>query len=361
MGLFKRGKVWWMDFTSSGKRIRRSLETEDRRIAERIYAKVVTEIVEGRYFERIPGEMITFSEMMERYIEEITPKKVCPEKEILRVNRHLIPFFGSYFLSQITPKLINAYKQKRYSQGVKPDTINRELSIMRHAFTVAVKEWEWLKESPFKKVSEEKGKVKRERWLSFEEEERLLSSSPDWLRDFITFAAWTGMRLGNIISLKWDQVDMHKRLIYIGGTGQRRTKNREPVVIPMNQKVFELLKRRARVRRIDTDLVFTSPTGRPLEPSNLRRSFREVLRKAGIKDLRIHDLRHTYGTRLAQAGVDLFTISRLLGHKDIRTTQRYAHHSTLSLRLAIERFEREFGTNLTQFGDKALDGQEVYP
>ncbi len=156
------------------------------------------------------------------------------------------------------------------------------------------------------------------------------------------------MRLGNIISLKWSQVDLFRRLIYIGGTGQTRTKNNEPLVIPMNQKVFELLKRRAKVRHLSNDFVLTSPEGRPLDPSNLRRAFKKACEKAGIKNLRIHDLRHTYGTRLAQAGVDLYTISKLLGHKDIRTTQRYAHHSTHSLRLGIERFERELVTNLPQ-------------
>ncbi len=302
MALFKRGKVWWMSFTYNGRRYRRSCETTDRRLAEKIYHKVMIEVIEGRYFERLPGETRTFREMIEKYREEYLSGLPAGRTCASYING-LIAFFGNYTLKEITPRLIYEFKKMRRSQGVKPATINRQLTLAKRAFNLSV--------------------------------------SPQWLKDFLIFAIWTGLRLGNIIGLKRRDVNLKNRTVYI-----ERTKNGEPLIIPLHDRAFEVLKRRLKVKYLEHDYVFTSPEGKPIEPNNLRRSFRIALKRAGIENLRIHDPRHTFGTRLAQAGVDLYTIARLLGHKDIRTTQRYAHHSTQSLRRGIEVLSREV---LTQF------------
>ena len=340
MALFKRGKVWWMSFTYNGRRYRRSCETTDRRLAEKIYHKVMIEVIEGRYFERLPGETRTFREMMEKYREEYLSGLPAGRTCASYING-LIAFFGNYTLKEITPRLIYEFKKMRRAQGVKPATINRQLTLAKRAFNLAIREWEWWNDNPFSRVPSEKGAGKRDRWLTLEEEERLLSVSPQWLKDFLIFAIWTGLRLGNIIGLKRRDVNLKNRTVYI-----ERTKNGEPLIIPLHDRAYEVLKRRLKVKYLEHDYVFTSPEGKPIEPNNLRRSFRITLKRAGIENLRIHDLRHTFGTRLAQAGVDLYTIARLLGHKDIRTTQRYAHHSTQSLRRGIEVLSREV---LTQF------------
>ena len=350
MGLFKRGKVWWMDLMYQGQRIRRSTGVKDKRLAEQIYAKVLTEIVEGRWFERIEEKTRTFRELMERYDKEYFSHLPGSRRNYSYFNQ-LVDFFGDYTLAEITPRLINEFKTARKAQGVKPATINRQITIAKRAFNVAIRDWEWCRENPFAKVSSEKGATKRDRWLTFEEEERLLNASPPWVRDLVLFAAWTGIRLGNIRELKWSQVDLFRKTIYLG-----KTKNGNPVVIPMNQKVFTLLKEKMKIRHLNHDLVFTTATGKPIEPGNLRRAFKRACKKAGIEDLRIHDLRHTYGTRLAQAGVDLYTIAKLLGHQDIRTTQRYAHHCTASLKRGVDILERELDTILTHFDEKRVFG-----
>ena len=152
------------------------------------------------------------------------------------------------------------------------------------------------------------------------------------MKDFVVFAAWTGIREGNIINLKRNQADLQRRVIELGGTVNHRTKNDDPLVIPLNQKAFEIIERKMSAKANGNNLFFTSPKGKQILPSNLRREFYKALKDAGIENFRIHDLRHTYGTRLAQSGVDLYTIAKLLGQKDIRSTQRYAHHCTQSLR-----------------------------
>ncbi len=346
MGLYKRGKVWWMSFTYNGRRYRRSCETTDKRLAEKIYHKVMTELIEGRYFEKLPGEHKTFREMMEKYEKEVL-LSLPSGKTCKHYIRGLTEFFGDYTLKEISPRLIYEFKKMRKANGVKPATINRQLTFAKRAFNLAVREWEWWNDNPFSRVPSEKDCGKRDRWLTPEEEEKLLKASPPWLKDFLTFAIWTGLREGNIIELKRKDVDLKRKVLYI-----KRTKNGEPLTIPLHDKACEVLERRLRVKYIEHDYIFTSPKGKPIQPNNLRRAFRKVLKTAGIEDLRIHDLRHTFGTRLAQAGVDIYTIAKLLGHKDIRMTQRYAHHSTQSLRRGIEILDDRVWHNFVTVGEE---------
>jgi site-specific recombinase XerD len=113
---------------------------------------------------------------------------------------------------------------------------------------------------------------------------------------------------------------------------------------------LDVLNQRSKVKSIKNDLVFISCRGKKINRNFLRKCFYDVLREIGIENLWLHDLRHTFATRLTQAGVDLYKISKLLGHKDIRMTQRYAHHCLDSLRSGVEILESDY--NLTTVGEK---------
>jgi len=165
MGLFKRGTVWWMSFTYQGRQVRTSTETADKRLAEAILATVKVKIVEGRYFDRLEEQTRTFAELMERYETEHVVKQAS-RRAIRGYIRNLLPVFGHLTLSEISPKLIVAYKQKRYADGVAPATINRELAAMKKAFNLAIREWEWCRENPVSRVSMEKEANQRDRWLT---------------------------------------------------------------------------------------------------------------------------------------------------------------------------------------------------
>jgi integrase len=354
MGLYRRGSVWWMRFTYQAKQYRQSTETEDKKLAQRILDKVKGEIAEGKWFEKLPGEDRTFAEMMEKYMEEHSePKKASTERDKASLV-HLSPYFGEYAITTITPKMISEYKSKRRQEGASPGTVNRELALMKHAFNLARKEWGWITDNPIMKVAMEKEPPSRDRWLTYEEEEKLLSASPQWLKEIIAFAVETGCRREEILSLQWKDVDLFRRVATIFGkkTGERRT-------IPLTQRVFEVLKERekvhAKVRSITGDLVFSHPPGVKVSIHNLRWVFEQALQKAGIQELRFHDLRHTFASRLAQNGIDPYSIQKLMGHSSFSTTQRYAHHFVESLRRGIdsleisrqERHER-VSTNLAQ-------------
>ena len=208
MGLVKRGKIWWMNFTYDGRRVRRSTDTSDKRLAEAILAKVRVQIVEGKFFENPRLEDHTFEEMMGRYMRECSvaksPKSATRDRGSLN---HLLPLFGDMALSEITPKLLARYKTQRRLEQAAPATINKELQLVRHAFNLAAREWEWCRENPMHRVSMEPVRNEVDRWLTLDEEDRLMAASSTWLRDVIVFALNTGMRQGEILNLQWQDVD----------------------------------------------------------------------------------------------------------------------------------------------------------
>ena len=346
MGLYRRpqGKVWWMNFMYHGRQIRRSTGTADRRLAEKILGKVGSQIVEGRFFETLEETTRTFEELMERYLSEHAARKSQP-RHYRGYTNNLKAFFGGRTLAEITPKLIVEYKNLRYAAGLKPASINRELSSLKKAFNLAVREWEWCRVNPVSRVSMERENNQRDRWLSVEEETRLLQACAPWLHDLVIFALHTGMRMGEILELTWRGADVSRRTVMVF-----RSKNGERRTIPVNQTVLTVLKEKAKVRSLKTDLIFCSKVFTPIESGHLRRSFRLALSKAKIEDFHFHDLRHTFATRLVQAGVDLYKVQRLLGHKSPIMTQRYAHHYPESLRDGVEILDRpgKVSTNLAQ-------------
>ena len=273
---------------------------------------------------------------MEKYLNEHVSKKLS-SKSFQSHSKTLISHFGKYALKDITPKLISEYKHKRLDGGFKPGTVNRELATMKKAFNLAIKEWEWIKENPVARVSLEQ-EDKRVRWLIDEEEKRVLEKCPEWLRELAIFALNTGMRRGEIFSLTWKGVDLFRKTITIF-----KSKNKEVQTIPMNQRVLDLLKSKSKVRSIKTDLVFHNENHEPISHSRLHREFHIALNEAGIQDLRWHDLRHCFATKLVREGKDLYKVQKLLGHKTPIMTQRYAHHDIESLRDTVEVLDKASG------------------
>ena len=344
--MFKRAGVWWTCIRHDGRKIQKSLKTANKKSALAREAKVRTEIVDGSFFEKLVGRNKTFRDMMDKLMKEHSPK-VSNNTQISYTTslNHLIPFFGESSLLSISPKMISRYKVLRKDESAAPSSVNRELSMLSKAFSLAVREWEWLRDNPVSRVPREKEDNEIDRWLTKDEESRLLGNSPEWLHDIISFALNTGLRQDELLSLEWNRVNLFRKTILI-----QRTKNGKPKTLPLNKVALDVLNRRLKVKSIKNDLVFFNRNGKKINDDNLRMSFYSVMKKALIKDFRWHDLRHTFATRLAQAGVDLYKISKLLGHKDIKMTQRYAHHCPDSLRDGVEILEVDYV--LTTIGKK---------
>ena len=346
--MFKRNgsDVWSTSFRYKGKRIQQSLDTKNKKLAQAIEAKIRTEVVEGTYFEKRIGHNKSFNALMDKFMNEYAPTVSENMQSAYKCYlKNLSKYFGDSQLGTIKPKLIAGYKVHRRNHGVSPSTINRELYMLSKAFNLAVKEWEWLNENPVAKVPNEKENSERDRWLTEEEEGKILANSPVRIREIVVFLLNTGLRIEECLSLEWSRVNLLRKTILI-----QKTKSGRPKTLPLNATALEVLNQRSTVKSIKNDYVFLSCNGRKIFQNAFRKSFYRVLKKVGIENFCIHDLRHTFTTRLAQSGVDLYKISKLLGHKDIKMTQRYAHHCADSLRDGVDTLETDY--NLTTIGEK---------
>jgi integrase len=342
--VFKRGGVWWTCIRHNGRKIQKSLETSDKKLAKAIEAKIRTEIVEGKYFDKPKGEFVTVRELVDKYLREHSQPNKAPKsyRDDISFSKKILQHFGKMTLTEVSPKHIAAFIKARRADGVGDVTVNHELRLLRHAYNLAIKQWELVEETPFAKIAIPKGDTKRVRYLSQDEEKRLFAALPDWLEPIVIIARETGLRLSNIANLTWNQVNLFNRTIII-----ETTKNGEPIGLPMTDNVYSALKKLSKARKPDSNYIFDKE-GRPFRGDWISKSFRRACQKANIDDLRFHDLRHDFCSRLVQRGVDLYTVAALAGHKDIKMTQRYAHLSPERLRSAVKVLNTDY--NLTTIG-----------
>lgn len=214
----------------------------------------------------------------------------------------------------------------RGNQLRNPATVVRYLSHLSHLFTIACKEWEWVLENPVRKISKPSVSPGRVRYLEKEEIKKLLEctqqSKSKELFAVVVFALGTGMRLSEIMHLRWNQVDIVNEVIKLS-----TSKNGDPRFIPMKGLVLDLVKAKAEKQGTKaSDYLFPSPYN-PKQPVDIRSAWETAIKKSGIQDFRFHDLRHTTASHLAMSGKGLHDIASLLGHKDLQVTRRYAHLS----------------------------------
>lgn len=341
MGLFRRSHSphWWVSFSNCGRQYRLSTGTADRRLAEKIAATVRLQVDSEQWFPSSPAQTKTVQELLGRYLVEHADRNKRPSsaKRDRGLAKHLLAAFGSLPLVEVTPERLADYKSSRRAEGGAARTVNMELALGRHAFNLAMREWRWCTLNPFTMVRREREAALCERWLTAGEEEQLLAVCLPWLRNLVTMALHTGMRLGEILSLRWALVDLvHRRVMVqtvLAKTARART-------IPLNETARLLLAVHALSSSPEPgSLVFGTSCGTEHTGSNVNRAFRLAVKRAKIAPVRFHDLRHTFATRLAQNDVDLYRIQRLLGHTSPTMTQRYAHHSTGSLAPAVSRLD----------------------
>jgi len=322
--------------------------TFERKTDAKIWAQQTeTAIRKGRYFKVAEARKHTLAELVERYIRDVLPTKPRSEKDQTRQLNWWKEQIGSYTLADVTPALIAEYRDK-LANGItmrgtqrSPSTVNRYLAPLSHAYSVAVKEWGWLDDSPMRKVGGKKEPRGRVRFLSDDEvlsdgtrvegeRTRLLKACKEsknaYLYTVVVLALSTGMRQGEIMNLTWDDVDLNR-----GRVTLHETKNGERRVVPLVGHALELVeelsqeRKQAKVRRIDTNLLF--PGQNPQNPVVLRVPWLAALEKAGIEDFRFHDLRHSAASYLAMNGASLAEIAEVLGHKTLQMVKRYAHLS----------------------------------
>ena len=313
---------------------------------------------EGRHFKTTEAKRRTLGELVERYVRDILPtKKAKTQQPQVGQLAWWKKRLGAYALADCTAALLAESRDALAREPIpsqandaakagppryrSPATVNRYLAVLSHAFTVAVKEWGWIEANPLAKVTKGKEPRGRVRYLSDEERDRLLqacrqSTNPD-LYPAVVLALSTGARQGESMGLRWAQVDFTRRAATL-----EETKNGERRVLPLTGHALDLLRARAKVRRIDTDLVF--PGSDPSKPVDLRSPWESALKRAQVEDFRWHDLRPSAASYLAMNGASLAEIAAVLGHKTLAMVKRYAHLSDAHTAGVVERMNaRIFG------------------
>lgn len=328
----KQGKDrWYVDYHAGGKRIREVVKNAQNRAQAVMHLQEkVTEAFNQVHCSHKERKPITFTELGDVYLQNYAKvNKKSWKEDMYRIEANLKPFFGGMNLDEITPLLIENYRAERLKTRVTKSTVNRETTIMKRMFNLAI-DWNLTDENPVAKVRlfSEKDTMK-ERILTEEEEVRLLAASSDYLKSILIVALNTGMRRGEILNLRWSQVDLNKRFIKAENT--KSGKNR---IIPINDYLHPKLMKLNELNG-KSEYVFPNPkTGRPF--TEVKKSFKNACRKVGIDDLRFHDLRHSFASRLVESGADLITVRDLLGHFSVRVTQRYVHSNQKQKKEAVQ-------------------------
>lgn len=326
--VYLRGKTWTIGFTLNGQRVREGVGPS-KHLAEMVLRKRMAEVLEGRYFPRREAQgQVPFCDFSNTYLERVTSQQKGQRAERIRVLRW-VRHFGKRPLSSITRTELEDW-QRWKRQRARPATVNRDLCRLRHMLNKAC-EWGVLAESPMKGLKFLPENNARHRFLTLEQSERLVAACiAPWARAITIVALHTGMRLGEILSLRRQDVDHTCGFILVPDS-----KNGEPRHIPMDSTVSHVLAQYP--RRPNTDLIFSnSASGRRLE---IREAFRNARRRAGLEWLHFHDLRHTFASHWMMNGGDLYVLKDILGHKTIAMTQRYAHLSPEYKRAAINRMD----------------------
>ncbi len=338
-GLFERppgSGIWWICyFDREGRRHRE--KGGPKSLAKKIYEKRKTEIRERRFFPPERRRATFFEEILEDYRVAATAAGRAIMSDGSGYKR-LRQTFGGGQADSITPREIEAFRDA-LAETVSPARVNRHLALLRAIFRRAVRDGK-LEVSPIGSVRFLRENNARVRYLTPEEEERLLGAVPERFQPLIIVAIHTGMRQGELLRLRWKDVDFFSGTITV-----RQAKSGEGRRLPMNRVVRETLRnlRQERIceakargdgHELFSPYVFCAPRGGYL--FNVKRDWYRVLRRTGIEDLRFHDLRHTFASRLVMAGVDLYSVQTLLGHKTSAMTLRYAHLSPGHLREKVE-------------------------
>jgi integrase len=301
-------------------------KTDARRWAQ----QVESAIREVRHFKTSEAKRHTVADLVDRYIRDVLPRKPKSQKKQAAQLAWWKERLGPYTLADITPARIVECRDE-LGRGTTPSgkprspaTLVRYMAALSHAFSMAVREWGWLESNPMRNVTRPQEPRGRVRFLADDERTRLLAAcresvQPD-LYPAVVLALSTGARKTEIIGARWQAVDLQRGVIVL-----EHTKNGDRRVLPLMGHARDIMRERAKVVRIGTDLVF--PGTDPKRPINLRSAWEAALEKAQVTDFRWHDLRHTAASYLAMNGATLAEIAEVLGHKTLQMVKRYAHLS----------------------------------
>jgi integrase len=337
-----RKKHWHYAFAIRGVRYRGSLpEARTKFEADQAEVNIKRDVFDGRYG-RPSGAQDFVKFVEEVYLHWARQNKRTWKHDEFRAaticeSKH---FRGKSF-AQLSLLQVEKFKKDRRESFSKrgtvrsPASVNRELELLSKIFSMAIK-FGVTEKNPCAEVKRLLEENKRTRYLLDEEEPRLLGALTGrraHLRPLVVIAIGTGMRLGDQLSLRWEQIDFQRNMIFVPNSKTGRDYG-----VPMNQDVRRELQGLKKLAAHSEYVFVNGKTGTRVK--EIKKAFTSACREAGIMGLRWHDLRHTFGTRLGEAGYNAYEIAELMGHADIKTSQRYVHPVDERKQAAVEATRR---------------------
>jgi len=340
-------ETWYAHFSLRGKRYRIKLDAQNKEQAKKMAAEIEYQVLTEKYKFLQNLDSITLRELADRYLEYAKTKKRSWDRDIVSLKNILNMVIdnkklGDYLVDAIKVVHIQKYQvlrkkelDERYAaRGIAEEdrnyaTCNRELACLRHIFNMGI-EWEFLTRNPVaSRVVRFDREKSRDRTLDDDELHRLLDVCSGHLLQIVIVALNTGMRLGEILGLKWENVKLDQGKIEV-----KHTKTDEDRSIPINSRLRTLLALMPR----KTGLLFLNREDGKI--GTIKTAWSNALRKAGIADFRFHDLRHTVASRLARAKVPESVIAMILGHRRTTITSRYINPHWEEMVEAVEELSK---------------------
>lgn len=347
----KDTNTYYISYRINGKQFKKGLGKVSREIALKAMRKLEDNLDLKKLGLQVPNKT-TLKDFSKSYLEwvknnqannTLESKKVSIDhfkKFLSKTTKYQADFFE---LHEITQELIEGFKGCRLRSGAKNRTINIELNCISHLLRIA-KEWGYVvSESKIKKLKETQ---KLPRFFSEQEIQLLLPESSSYLKQIIIISLNTGMRIGEVMNLRWKHIDLDANIIHVSNTESFKTKNGKDRQIQINSNLRNYLIQNqnyfitpssdqiALREAHQKEYVICHEDGSPIAKPT--KAFKNLLARLGINDASLHTLRHTFASQLVMKGVSLPTVKEFLGHQDIKTTMIYVHLSENHKKDAIE-------------------------
>jgi len=338
--LYKRGRIWWMKYYRNGKPIRATSRSRKLRDA-RALLRIREAATKPPNLLDMQPDRVRFEEIADDFLNDYRANK---RKSLVwaqrRTERQLKPFFAGLRVAEITTERVRAYRAKRESEGASNGSVNRELAALKRMFNLAaattppkvthVPYIPMLRESNVRK-----GFFEHSGYLALRRE------LPEYLKPVLTFGYYTGARLGEILNLRWRQVDLKGRTVVLDPGA---TKNDQPRTIPLGSELVKILKVLKGIHdrnQPDDEWMFTR---RGKRIRTLYVAWGSACGRAGVKGRLFHDLRRTAVRNMIRAGVPERVAMLISGHKTRSIFDRYNIVSERDLQEAARRLDKSLNS-----------------
>ncbi|MDD2656850.1 MAG: tyrosine-type recombinase/integrase [Patescibacteria group bacterium] len=346
MSTTKRKNTWYVDFRFDRKRYRKRSPLNTKAGAE-LYESTLRQTlargesieIEEKQKEKIPTLSEFYPTWMNSYVKSNNKPSTQESKKSI-FNYNILPCFSKKKLDEITTKDIEDYKAMKIKFGLKNKTINNHISCLGTCLKTAV-DWDIMEYMP--KIKLLKIPAPLTVYLTEEECVKLLETADGIYHDMIQVALCTGVRLGELVALKWSDVDFSsktlnvQRSITVGieGTPKSNKGRKIPIIKPLVELLSKLNSQK------NSEYIFTRKDGIPMSQSQSEKVLKKIVQQANITKISWHGLRHTVASQMANTrGVNIQEVQKFLGHADLKTTMRYVHTSQDSLVSAMDVFHK---------------------